>query len=184
MSKSWKANLAYALVIVTLCAAGVGYAAGGDASAAPGMAVPGNGAVAAFGRGSAARGLARWETNLKELVGTGVIDQATADQMTAFLQNDDMTNMVNAGILTQEQADAINAAGDPLAALVKDGTLTQEQADAVRAQKDPLAALVKDGTLTQEQADAVNAASPQGKMGQWGKPDGNGGKGRGPFDRH
>jgi polyhydroxyalkanoate synthesis regulator phasin len=97
---------------------------------------------------------------------------------------DVLAELVSAGTLTQEQADAITEgtpgkgnmmarpAGEmknPLSELVTAGTITQDELDAIqesmktareskKSMTDVLAELVSAGTLTQEQADAVSTA--------------------------
>lgn len=119
---------------------------------------------------------------LRSLVGDGTItaDQARAvrEQLRADAQaareqarTTALTTLVGEGALTQEQADAIVAAGrGGLRTLVANGTLTAEQAREVQAEfteygsadtsAASLAALVAAGVLTQEQADAIAALRP------------------------
>lgn len=105
----------------------------------------------------------REKMDLSSLVTNGVIDQATLDKMTSFMESE----KTKKDSLTQEEKQALkeaNGGSGIFSKMVTEGIITQEQYDAIKAalpQKDlsknkmDFSSLVSSGTISQETADKI-----------------------------
>ncbi|MCL2461338.1 MAG: hypothetical protein FWF44_01620 [Defluviitaleaceae bacterium] len=110
---------------------------------------------AGSGGGFGGKGAAAFTPSVSDWVTNGLIDQATADKINAYLASDDFKAAVQAQMQAQApSADSSNPSGGSSNA--KSG-----KAKTQRVKIDIMGILVDNGYLTQAQADAINAYQQQ-----------------------
>ena len=177
MKKGILAKITVVLTVCTLAAGSVAVYAAADNS---GSAASGSQSQSAGTK----RGFGYRIGNLSQLVSDGVIDQATADSIQAYL-NQKRTEMQNSvANMTPDQAKAYfesQPKTDIFADMVSSGIITQAAADAIKAAEQAneaaepkegmrgfgmgmnLGKLVTDGVIDQPTADAIQAYMAQKK---------------------